>query len=57
LLSENKNDFAYGSLTNYCYFVFSHLHGVYPPKINPFYDFTNNKVGDLPTQCYLNDAL
>jgi hypothetical protein len=50
LVREYKKDLALGSLTNYCYLVFSHLHGVNPPKIKPLSDFANSKVGPLPTQ-------
>lgn len=48
--NENKNDFPSGSLTNSCYLVFNHLHGVYPPKIRPLSDFANKRVGAFPTQ-------
>jgi hypothetical protein len=57
LANEKRNDFPFVSLTNSCYLVLSHLHGVYPPKINPFSDLTSKSVGDLPTQQSLKDAL
>jgi len=57
LLKENKKDLAFGSLTNSCYFVFNHLQGVKPPKINPLSDFAKSRVGALPTQWSLKEVL
>ena len=57
MFNEKRNDLASGSATNYCYLVLSHLQGVNPPNMNPLSDLANNKVGALPTQCYLKDAL
>lgn len=54
---ENKKDLALGSLTNSCYLVLSHLQGVKPPKIRPLSDLASNRVGPLPTQWSLKDAL
>jgi hypothetical protein len=57
LSNENKNDCAVGSPTNYFYFVFNHLHGVYAPNTFPLSDLANNKVSPWPAQIYLNSEL
>jgi hypothetical protein len=37
--------------------VFSHLQGVYAPKMLPFYDLTISKVFPCPEHISLNDVL
>jgi hypothetical protein len=57
LSRENKKEVPVGSPTYYFSLVFSHLAGVYAPKILPFSDFANIRVGPFPAQVYLNRAL
>lgn len=55
--SENKNDYPLLSAIYSFYFVSSHLHGVYPPKIFFMVDFTTTIVFYIFEQIYLKALL
>lgn len=57
LSTENKNEWPFGSPTNYFSLVFSHLQGVKAPKIQPFSDLAINKVSPCPEHISLNAVL